>query len=92
MYNAQERTKLDLKSRRYIFLGYTNRVNEYHMWNSTAHKIIIRKRYHLYRNQLQKRDMDYSNIKEKSKTVPIYVENNPEYSDSFKAAPEYEEQ
>ena len=41
MYNAQERTKLDTKSRRFIFLGYANGVNEYHLWNPTAQKIFI---------------------------------------------------
>ncbi|KAH9668818.1 hypothetical protein KPL70_021529 [Citrus sinensis] len=41
MYNAQERTKLDTKSRRCIFLGYTNGVNGYRLWNPTAQKIFI---------------------------------------------------
>ena len=31
MYNAQERTKLDHKSKRCIFLGYVDRVNEYRL-------------------------------------------------------------
>ena len=38
------------------------------------------------------RDMDDNTVKEKSETVPIYVENNPEDSDSSEAAPEHEEQ
>ena len=38
------------------------------------------------------KDEDNDNVKEKSKTVPVYVENNPENSDSSEAAPEHEEQ
>ncbi|KAH9745518.1 hypothetical protein KPL70_004102 [Citrus sinensis] len=41
MYNAQERTKLDPKSRICIFLGYADGVKGYHLWDPTAHKIVI---------------------------------------------------
>ncbi|KAH9687241.1 Integrase catalytic domain-containing protein [Citrus sinensis] len=41
MYNVQERTKLDLKSRRYIFLGYADEVKGYRLWDPIAHKIVI---------------------------------------------------
>ncbi|KAH9706497.1 hypothetical protein KPL70_012225 [Citrus sinensis] len=41
MYNAQERTKLDAKSRRCIFLGYADGVKGYRLWDPTAHKIVI---------------------------------------------------
>ena len=92
MYNAQERIKQDPKFRRCIFFGYANRVNEYYLWDPTAHKIIIRKDIIFIEDQLQRRDMDDNNIKEKSETVPVYMENNPEDSDSSEAAPEYEEQ
>ncbi|KAH9667565.1 retrovirus-related pol polyprotein from transposon TNT 1-94-like protein [Citrus sinensis] len=43
-------------------------------------------------DQLQRRDEDGGTTKEKSETVPVYVENNPEDSDSSEAAPEHEEQ
>ena len=41
MFNSQERTKLDPKSRKCIFLSYANGVNGYRLWNPTAHKVII---------------------------------------------------
>ncbi|KAH9678884.1 Integrase catalytic domain-containing protein [Citrus sinensis] len=37
-------------------------------------------------------DEDDSSVKEKSETIPVYVENNSEDSDSSEAAPEHEEQ
>ena len=41
MYNTQKITKLDPKFRRYIFLGYTDGVKGYRLWDPTAHKIFI---------------------------------------------------
>ncbi|KAH9680516.1 hypothetical protein KPL71_026569 [Citrus sinensis] len=92
MYNAQERTKLDAKSRRCIFLGYVDGVKGYRLWDPTAHKIVISRDVIFIEDQLQRRDEDDSSVKEKSETIPVYVENNPEDSDSSEAAPEHEEQ
>ncbi|KAH9715183.1 hypothetical protein KPL71_020951 [Citrus sinensis] len=95
MYNAQERTKLDPKSRRCIFLGYADRVKGYRLWDPTAHKIVISRDVIFIEDQLQRKDEedgDDSTVKEKSETVPVYVENNLKDSDSSEAAPEHEEQ
>ncbi|KAH9704396.1 hypothetical protein KPL70_011449 [Citrus sinensis] len=92
MYNAQERTKLDAKSRRCIFLGYVDGVKGYRLWDPTAHKIVISRDVIFVEDQLQRRDEDDGTTKEKSETVPVYMENNLEDSDSSEAAPEHEEQ
>ena len=91
MYNAQERTKLDPKSRKCIFLGYDDGVKRYRLWDPTAHKIVISKDVIFVEDQLQRKDGDNGTVKEKLETVPIYVENNLEDSDSSEAAPEHEE-
>ncbi|GJY03410.1 retrovirus-related pol polyprotein from transposon TNT 1-94 [Tanacetum coccineum] len=41
MYNTQETTKLDPKSRKCLFLGYADGVKGYRLWDSTAHKVVV---------------------------------------------------
>jgi hypothetical protein len=41
MYNTEEVSKPDSKSRKYVFLGYVNRMKGYRLWDPTAHKIVI---------------------------------------------------
>ena len=82
MYNAQERAKLDPKCRKCIFLRYADGVNGYHLWDPTAHKIIINRYVIFVEDQQQKRNRDNSTVKKKSETVPVYVKNNLEKEDS----------
>ncbi|KAH9717588.1 hypothetical protein KPL71_021887 [Citrus sinensis] len=77
---AQERIKLDKKSRRCIFLGYVDGVKEYRLWDPTAHKIVISRYVIFVEDQLQRKDENDSTIKEKSEAVPVYVKNNPEHN------------
>ncbi|KAH9751081.1 hypothetical protein KPL71_014143 [Citrus sinensis] len=56
MYNAQERTKLDPKSRRCIFFGYADGVKGYRLWDPTAHKIVISRDVIFVEDQLQRKD------------------------------------
>ena len=78
MHNAYERTKLDLKSRRCIFAGYTDGVNGYRLWDPTTHKIVISKDVIFIEVQFQRKYEDDSTIKEKLETVLVYVKNNLE--------------
>jgi len=41
MYNAQETTKMDPKSRKCLFLGCADKVNGYHLWDPTTYKVIV---------------------------------------------------
>jgi hypothetical protein len=41
MYNTQEVSKLDSKSRKYVSLGYADGVKGYPLWDPTAHKVVI---------------------------------------------------
>ena len=43
MYNTEEVSKLDSKSRKYVFLGYVDGVKGYHLWDPTTHKVVINK-------------------------------------------------
>ncbi|RDX72698.1 hypothetical protein CR513_47774, partial [Mucuna pruriens] len=53
MYNSQERTKLDPKSRKCIFLGYADNVKGYRLWDPTAHKVIVSRNVVFAENELQ---------------------------------------
>ncbi|KAH9734074.1 Integrase catalytic domain-containing protein [Citrus sinensis] len=62
------------------------------VYDPTAHKIVISRDVIFIEDQLQMKDGGDGTVKEKSEIVPVYVENNPEDSDSSEAAPEHEEQ
>jgi len=43
VYNSQEITKLDSKSRKCTFLGYDDNNKGYHLWDPTACKVVVGK-------------------------------------------------
>jgi len=53
MYNSQERSKLDPKSRKCIFLGYADNVKGYRLWDPTAHKVVVSRDVIFVENELQ---------------------------------------
>ena len=77
MYNAQERMKLDPKSRRCIFLGYADGVKGYRLWDPTTCKVIVSRDVIFVENQLLRKDGNDSTLKESSDTTKVQVENNP---------------
>ena len=52
MYNSQERSKLDPKSRKCIFLGYADNVKGYRLWDPTAHKVVVSRDVTFAENEL----------------------------------------
>ena len=63
MYNDQERIKLDLKSKRCIFLGYADGVNGYRLWNPIAYKVIISRDEIFVKDLLQSEEGDNTFMK-----------------------------
>ena len=53
-----ERSKLDLKSRQCIFLGYGKGVKGYKFWDSTANKVMISRDVVFDENSMLKRSQD----------------------------------
>ena len=53
MYNDQDRTKLDPKSRKCILLGYSNEVKGYCLWDPIACNVIISRDVIFIENMLQ---------------------------------------
>ncbi|KAL3833987.1 hypothetical protein ACJIZ3_008723 [Penstemon smallii] len=95
MYNAQERSKLDPKSRKCIFLGYVDGVKGYRLWDPIAQKVIISRDVIFTDDKIQEKEND-STSKEKPDTTTVEVEvedrQEQEVLDSSEAAPEHEEQ
>ncbi|KAE8705938.1 hypothetical protein F3Y22_tig00110415pilonHSYRG00197 [Hibiscus syriacus] len=90
MYNSQEISKLDPKSRKCKFLGYADRVKGYHLWDPTARKVIISRDVIFVEDKLQRKEDDDS--AEKSETTQIHVEKEFEQGDYSEAEPAHDEQ
>ena len=93
MYNTQEVTKLDPKSRKCVFLGYVDGVKGYHLQDPTACKVINSRDVIFVEDKLQIKEGD-STVKENLETTSVQVENNPEHENvnSSEATPKHEEQ
>ncbi|KAE8703505.1 hypothetical protein F3Y22_tig00110469pilonHSYRG00245 [Hibiscus syriacus] len=90
MYNSQEISKLDPKSRKCKFLGYADGVKGYRLWDPTARKVIISRDVIFVEDKLQRKEDDDST--EKSETTQINVEKEFEQGDSSEAEPAHDEQ
>ncbi|KAE8714062.1 hypothetical protein F3Y22_tig00110201pilonHSYRG00172 [Hibiscus syriacus] len=90
MYNSQEISKLDPKSRKCKFLRYADGVKGYRLWDPTARKVIISRDVIFVENKLQRKEDDDS--AEKSETTQIHVEKEFEQGDSSEAEPAHDEQ
>ena len=92
MYNAQETTKLDPKSRKCLFLEYADGVKGYRLWDPTACKVIVSRDVIFVEDKLQRKESDDNMMKENLEIIVVHVEKEYEQKDSFEAAPEHEEQ
>ncbi|KAE8686785.1 cytochrome c bioproteinsis protein CCS1 [Hibiscus syriacus] len=90
MYNSQEISKLDPKSRKCKFLGYADGVKGYRLWDPTARKVIISRDVIFVKDKLQRKEDDAS--AEKSEITHIHVEKEVEQGDSSEAEPAHDEQ
>lgn len=90
MYNSQERTKLDPKSRKCLFLGYAEGIKGYRLWDPTTHKLIISRDVIFVENQLQLKEENDSTTKKSSETTTVHVENNLEEEGSNSSESESE--
>jgi hypothetical protein len=84
-----QRTKLDPKSRKCIFLGYADNVKEYRLWDPTAHKVVVSKDVVFAENELQRKKKNDSTSKE---TVIVHMEEKSKESDSSEAESVHEKQ
>jgi len=89
MYNSQERTKLDPKSRRCIFLGYVDGVKGYRLWDPTARKVVVSRDVIFAENELQGKQESDNTVKE---IATVQMNEKYREDDFSEAEPEHEEQ
>ena len=85
MYNSQERTKLDPKSRKCIFLGYADNVKGYRLWDPTAHKLVVSRDVVFAENELQSEQKHDNTAKE---TTAVEIEMKSKEDDSLEVEPD----
>ncbi|GKF73461.1 gag-pol polyprotein, partial [Tanacetum coccineum] len=87
MYNSQETTKLDLKSRKCLFLGYADGVKGYRLWDPTAHKVVVSRDVVFMEDKIQENEESDSTTRE---TTSIQMEKEFQSNDSFEDASQHE--
>nr|GEU29048.1 Gag-Pol polyprotein [Tanacetum cinerariifolium] len=87
MYNSQKTTKLDLKFKKCLFLGYADRVKGYRLWDPTAHKVVASRFVVFIEDKIQEKEECDSTTRE---TTSIQMEKEFQSNDSFEAAPQHE--
>ncbi|GKE90905.1 gag-pol polyprotein [Tanacetum coccineum] len=87
MYNSQETTKLDPKSRKCLFLGYDDRVKGYRLWDPTAHKVVVSRDVVFKEDKIQENKEGDITTRE---TTSVQMEKKFQSNDSFEAAPQHE--
>jgi hypothetical protein len=86
MYNTQEVSKLDSKSRKCVFLGYVDGVKGYRLWDPIAHKVVISRDVIFAKDKMQIEEHN-SILKE---TTAVQIENTQNHTSS-EVAPKHEE-
>ncbi|GJX28420.1 retrovirus-related pol polyprotein from transposon TNT 1-94 [Tanacetum coccineum] len=86
MYNTQETTKLDPKSKKCLFLGYTDGVKGYRLWDPTAHKVFVSRDVVFMKDKIQENKEGDSTTRE---TTSIQMEKEFQSNDSIEAAPQH---
>ncbi|GJR12854.1 retrovirus-related pol polyprotein from transposon TNT 1-94 [Tanacetum coccineum] len=87
MYNTQETTKLDPKSRKCLFLGYADGVKGYRLWDPTAHKVVVSRDVVFMEDKVQENEESDSTTRE---TTTIQMEKEFQSNDSSEAVPQHE--
>ncbi|GAA0152311.1 hypothetical protein LIER_10823 [Lithospermum erythrorhizon] len=73
MYNAQEITKLDPKSRKCFFLRNADGVKGYRLWDPTPRKVIISREVIFVENKLKKEYNNDSTVGKEPTTITVYM-------------------
>ncbi|PWA56329.1 Gag-Pol polyprotein [Artemisia annua] len=87
IYNSQETTKLDPKSRKCLFLGYADGVKGYRLWDPTAYKVVVSRDAVFMEDKVQENEEGDSTT---SETTSVQVEKQSQSSDSSEAVPQHE--